>query len=71
MIKLDKTIPLPGPAAMLGRPRKYPVDRMRKGHSFLVTTPNERSSALIAARRVGIVATSRAVAGGFRIWRVM
>ncbi len=70
MIKLDKTVPLPGPVES-GRPRKYPVDRMRKGHSFLVTTPSERSSALIAAHRVGIVATSRAVAGGFRIWRVM
>ena len=70
MIKIDKTIPLPGPVES-GRPAKYPVSRLRKGHSFLVTTPSERASALVAARRIGIVATSRAVAGGFRIWRVM
>jgi hypothetical protein len=68
MINVDKNIPIP--ERKCKAIRKYPINEMEIGDSFLVSTENEYKAASTSMRKAGFKPLVRKDGVGYRIWRI-
>ncbi len=69
MIKIQKNIPLPGPATNQAKWKEI-LEKMVPGDSIVVKTYGEINAMRLRARLTDIMITSRKEGNGFRVWRV-
>lgn len=80
-MEIDKNIPVPTSGIQKGRPRKYPIESLEIGDSFLIPYEKDVNKNAMHSRASGSIAnfrkkhpekkfTTRQMEDGIRVWRI-